>query len=182
MKPLGKKSVNIDSETHRKIAIASAQQGVDMYELVAAAWATYTASEPAPPVSRRSARSTEPWHDKLDIILSHGSERDKIGIQANIDWAVRSITGSAYDPSTAAASPASPDSQRVDTVFPGQSELAQLAALIADESEEARPIRRALVAQLKEYSQRRAKAEARTAAEKAAADQPGHRDRQKRVG
>ena len=31
------------------------------------------------------------WHDGLEIILTEGSERDRIGIEQNIDWAVKSL-------------------------------------------------------------------------------------------
>lgn len=31
------------------------------------------------------------WHDRLERILVEGSERDRIGIEQNIEWAVRSI-------------------------------------------------------------------------------------------
>lgn len=34
------------------------------------------------------------WHRKLDLILDHGSERDKIGIQQNLDWAAEHIQAS----------------------------------------------------------------------------------------
>lgn len=41
MKPKEKKSVNIDSATHRLIAQASLDTGKDMYELVAEAWRSW---------------------------------------------------------------------------------------------------------------------------------------------
>lgn len=35
--------------------------------------------------------TTRDWHDKLETVLTKGSERDIIGIQANLDWAVQSL-------------------------------------------------------------------------------------------
>lgn len=31
------------------------------------------------------------WHDKLDRVLSEGTQRDQIGIQQNLDWAVNNL-------------------------------------------------------------------------------------------
>jgi hypothetical protein len=31
------------------------------------------------------------WHNKLERVLNEGSERDKVGIQANLDWAVGAL-------------------------------------------------------------------------------------------
>ena len=31
------------------------------------------------------------WHDRLERILTEGSERDRIGIEQNIEWAVKSL-------------------------------------------------------------------------------------------
>lgn len=92
MKPKGKKSLNIDAELHQAIAVASAQTGKGMYELMREAWDVYLAGS-APIVSGEYpyAESNRVWHDRLERILVEGSERDRIGIEQNIEWAVRSI-------------------------------------------------------------------------------------------
>lgn len=33
----------------------------------------------------------KPWHDKLDRVLCEGTERDQIGIEQNLDWAVNNL-------------------------------------------------------------------------------------------
>lgn len=43
---IAKRSLSIGEDTHRKIAIASAQTGRDMYELIADAWALYERNYP----------------------------------------------------------------------------------------------------------------------------------------
>jgi hypothetical protein len=31
------------------------------------------------------------WHNKLERVLNEGTERDKVGIQANLDWAIGAL-------------------------------------------------------------------------------------------
>lgn len=31
------------------------------------------------------------WHRKLDLVLDHGTERDRIGIQQNLEWAAEHV-------------------------------------------------------------------------------------------
>jgi len=37
------------------------------------------------------AKKHQPWHDKLELVLSRGTHRDRIGIEQNLDWAVDAI-------------------------------------------------------------------------------------------
>ena len=35
--------------------------------------------------------ANERWHKMLDEVLDHGTERDRVGIQSNLEWAVNAI-------------------------------------------------------------------------------------------
>jgi len=47
-------------------------------------------TEPAP-FSSGYTSPNEDWHAKLEIILNRGNERDRTGIEQNLDWAVNDI-------------------------------------------------------------------------------------------
>jgi hypothetical protein len=42
------------------------------------------------PSKREAGRNAE-WHSKLDVILDHGDEDDRKGIQANLRWGAESV-------------------------------------------------------------------------------------------
>jgi hypothetical protein len=49
-------------------------------------------NDPPESIARRQSHpypvEHQSWHDKLEGILLNGTDRDRVGIQANLDWAV----------------------------------------------------------------------------------------------
>jgi hypothetical protein len=85
-----KKSVRIDYATWKDISHQSTETGRDIYELIADAWAVFREKAVAP-VSTKPVGAEYPypgreeWHAMLDRILTRGTDRQKLGIQSNLE-------------------------------------------------------------------------------------------------
>jgi len=75
-----------------ELKIASARRRQSIQEMIERALDNLlsTGHEVARPQERDTNKNRE-WHEKLEVVLSRGMQKDKIGIQQNLDWAVADI-------------------------------------------------------------------------------------------
>lgn len=101
----GKKSLPIDKETHALLKVLAARYDVTMYAFVREAFELYARklsgeSLDSPQRQAQAPRrgypypETKEWHEKLERVLTEGSERNRIGIEENLDWAVGNLSRS----------------------------------------------------------------------------------------
>ena len=80
-----KVGLEIRESFHAAMKLMALERNLKLYQI------TDELLERALGESPRFERNSE-WHRKLDLVLDYGSERDKIGIQQNLEWAAEHVS------------------------------------------------------------------------------------------
>lgn len=95
-----RKPIRLSAELHEKLKDAQYEERKrsgkepSMTELLERAWerqAAAPASTPAPAAKGYPYPATKEWHEMLETILQQGTERQKLGIQSNLEAFIGNI-------------------------------------------------------------------------------------------
>lgn len=79
--------VRLTADEHRRLKELAGDRNLQVYLRTLITGAIEEEPRRASPYREKN----DEWHEKLELVLERGSERDVIGIQQNLEWAAVSI-------------------------------------------------------------------------------------------
>jgi hypothetical protein len=88
-------TVRIERDLLRLLKVKMAQSDVRSFQSLVLGllrgWLGDEAAVASAPATPPPKRQHQEWHDRLDLILDHGEEKDIVGIHANLEWGAESV-------------------------------------------------------------------------------------------
>lgn len=91
-----KQTVRVPADLSKPLRVKMAESDVRSFQVLVMGllqgWLEGAVTVAQPPTPPPEIRRHQEWHEKLDLILDHGEQKDIVGIQANLDWGAESVT------------------------------------------------------------------------------------------